>query len=105
MMFMLVSFNIIMEKNGAYAHIWAYVFWPSRSHFWVNWAKRLYGNSGDHYLSIGDEKSKLQGLFLIFDFFGPNHTCHTLIRTCPNFYMVQMNCFARCGSYLATNWF
>ena len=32
----------------------------------ANWAKKFYGSSGDHHLSIGDEKSKLQYLFFIF---------------------------------------
>ena len=57
-------FGQVMAKNGAHAHIWAYVFWP----IWVNWAENFYGNSGDYYLSIGGEKSKLWCLFFSFDF-------------------------------------
>ena len=34
--------------------------------FCANWAEIFYGSSGDHYLSIGDDKSKLQCLIIIF---------------------------------------
>ena len=29
-------------------------------HFWANLAEIFHGSSGDHYLSIGDEKSKVR---------------------------------------------
>ena len=31
------------------------LFWPYLSPFWANWAEHFYGNSGDYYLSTGDE--------------------------------------------------
>ena len=37
--------------------------------FWANRAEVFYGGSGDHYLSIGEEKSKM--LVFVFWFFGP----------------------------------
>ena len=40
-------------------------FWPTELKFFIGALR-----SGDHNLWIGDEKSKLQCLFLIFDFFG-----------------------------------
>ena len=52
-------FGQVMAKNGVHAHIWAYVFWPLLSHFWPNWTEAYYGSSEYHYLSIGDQKSKL----------------------------------------------
>ena len=52
-----------MDKKGAHAHIRAY-------DFWANWVENSYENSGNYYLSIGDEKTKLWCLFFIFDFLG-----------------------------------
>ena len=38
--------------------------------FWTNWAEFFFGNSGNYYLLVGGEKSKVWSLFLIFDFLG-----------------------------------
>ena len=60
----------LWPKSGTHAHIWAYVFWPWFSHFWASQAENFYENSGDYYLSISVEKSKLWCLLFIFDFLG-----------------------------------
>ena len=48
-----------MAKNGAHAHIWAYAFWPYQLFLGLIELKFFYGNSGDYYLSISGDKSKL----------------------------------------------
>ena len=48
-----------MAKNGLHVHIWATVFWPSLSRFWVSWTNIFYGGSGDYYLLTSDIKSYL----------------------------------------------
>ena len=48
-----------MAKNSVLANIWSYVVW-------TDWTETFYGSTGEHYLSIGDEKPELWCLFFIF---------------------------------------
>ena len=60
----------ICPSYGQKLHICPYLGIRFFCNFWANWAEIFHGSSGDHYLSIGDEKSKLWCLFFIFHFLG-----------------------------------
>ena len=32
----------VLAKNETHAHIWAYIFWPLLSHYFSNWAEKLF---------------------------------------------------------------
>ena len=49
-------FDQVMAKKW---HAFGHVFLAITQPFFVNWAENFDGNSGDYYLSIGGEKSKL----------------------------------------------
>ena len=55
----ILIFDQAMATNGPHAHIWVGI------RFLDNWTEIFWGSSGDHNLSISDEKSKLRCLFLI----------------------------------------
>ena len=55
----------IWPKNGAHAHIWAYIFWPIGLIF--------FGNSGDYYQSISVRNPSYDAYFLFFGHFWREH--------------------------------
>ena len=61
------------ERMPIFGHTWApYVF----GHFWTDCARNFNGNSGDYYLLIGLEKSKLSCLFSFLIFGRENKRGH-----------------------------